>query len=244
MPGITASSWMPALLTRIWIGAGASSRSSACRAAAASVTSKCDGLGRAAAGADLRGDRLGARAAGHARGHRHGGPSAASARQIAAPIAPLPPVTSARLMRAVCLKHDGGAAAQHLAPSQAISEAIGRAWPSPMSRSASMTRSPRCRSRRALAADDVAQAGEEAAARAVADSPATQPTMNAPSPARRIRCRRPRRACLGRRSGLSGSRWRARYGSAIDVASQRATASSRHIVPACGIRPAISSPTR
>jgi len=40
MPAMGASSWMPALLTMIWIGCSAIRVSTACRLAAASATSK------------------------------------------------------------------------------------------------------------------------------------------------------------------------------------------------------------
>ena len=100
MPGITASSWMPALLTTIWIAPASSSCSSARRRGRASVTSKAIASADppaaviSAASCSARARRR------HWHAHRHDGPPAASFRAIAAPIAPLPPVTSARLMPA------------------------------------------------------------------------------------------------------------------------------------------------
>ena len=58
MPGNTASSWMPALLTRIWIGPASSSASSAAAVAARVGDVEGHGLGAAAGGVDPRGQRL------------------------------------------------------------------------------------------------------------------------------------------------------------------------------------------
>ena len=58
MPGNTASSWMPALLTRIWTAQCSSSASSAARVAAASVTSKAIACAWPPAATISRGDAL------------------------------------------------------------------------------------------------------------------------------------------------------------------------------------------
>ena len=96
MPGNTASSWMPALLTTTWIGPSASSASSAAGRRGRIRDVEGDGLGLAA----LR--RIASTTAWAVARPRLAWtmtckPSWASRRQMAAPMPPLPPVTSARL---------------------------------------------------------------------------------------------------------------------------------------------------
>ena len=64
MPGKTASSWMPALLTTIWIAPPSSRRSQAARAASRVGDVEGDRLGAAAGGDDPRDDGVGAVEAG------------------------------------------------------------------------------------------------------------------------------------------------------------------------------------
>ncbi len=60
MPGITASSWMPALLTTIWIAPAASSCLEGLAGGGGVGDVEGDRLGGAAGGSDLGGDLLGA----------------------------------------------------------------------------------------------------------------------------------------------------------------------------------------
>ena len=129
-------------------------------------------------------------------------PSAASRRQIAAPIAPLPPVTSARfIVRLPCrVEHDqrrGRSAPRDLADAQREARSI-TSPSSPASCSRLDDRSPARSSRRGAAALDVAQADEVARARPAVDR-AGERRRAPPSPAPRTRSphsagRRPPRA--------------------------------------------------
>src|SRR6185436_19729730 len=111
IPAIGASACIPALLTTICTGPSASNFSSADVAAAASVTSKASAsalrpsarmpCATASACARLRFACTATRA-----------PPAASRRQIAAPIVPLPPVTSALIIQ----QYHGQPPSQQLPP--------------------------------------------------------------------------------------------------------------------------------
>jgi len=82
---------MPALFTSTWMGPPSSSAAIASATAFASVTSKASALPPSSAARDCAASLL--RFACTITSQ----PSAASRRQMAVPIAPLPPVTSARL---------------------------------------------------------------------------------------------------------------------------------------------------
>jgi hypothetical protein len=95
MPAIGASSWIPALLTTIWIAPPCSNASIAARAASASATSNATASALPPS-ARIASATVSARARLPFACTNTCTPSRASWRQIAPPISPLPPVTSAR----------------------------------------------------------------------------------------------------------------------------------------------------
>ena len=250
MPGKTASSWTPALLTTIWTAPPASSRSQAAARASRVGHVEGDRFGAAAGGDDARDDR---RRAGVEPGVGVGDDVGAVARQP----------FGDRLADAAAGAGDEGAlaaaglGARSLPAPGAASRTTARrpeASSRPVVRDAKRVEQARRVARLALGDDDAARrarrrAGRRAArqprrtSRALARKPgdgaapaagAQQAAVQRPSPAPRTRSPRSpsgRCGCAGDGAGRGG--WRRRTRSAL--ASHAAMRSSRHIGPRCGI---------